>query len=140
MKKVLNSRQRKFVNVYTGNATEAARLAGYSGNANTLHVTGHDLLRNPTIKAAIDAREKTMLEPIIATRHNRQMFWTSVMNDKTVDLNVRLKASELLGKSQADFTLKIDASVNVSLAERMKEARKRMEEFGKSKQVNSSLA
>lgn len=49
-----------FVEAYLGearfNATAAARLAGYSGSANTLAVTGHDLLRNPKITEAIRTR------------------------------------------------------------------------------------
>lgn len=35
------------------NATEAARRAGYAGDANVLGVTGHDNLRNPKIAAAV---------------------------------------------------------------------------------------
>jgi hypothetical protein len=41
---------------------------------------------------------------IIATRKERQEFWTKTMNTKSNGLLLRLKASELLGKSEADFT------------------------------------
>lgn len=39
----------------------------------------------------------------IATREDRQSFWTEVMRDKLEKMVDRLRASELLGKSQADF-------------------------------------
>lgn len=54
----LTDKQRAFVNHYVAclNATEAARRAGYQGNANVLGVTGHENLRKPNIRAAIDAR------------------------------------------------------------------------------------
>lgn len=54
-------KQRLFIEAYLGearcNATQAARLAGYSGDDPTLWVTGsRDLLGNPKVRAAIDAR------------------------------------------------------------------------------------
>jgi hypothetical protein len=52
----LTPKQRKFVEAFTGNATEAARIAGYQGDDNTLGVTGYDLLRNPKIFQAIADR------------------------------------------------------------------------------------
>ena len=39
----------------------------------------------------------------IATREERQRFWTSVMMDESVEWPQRLRASELLARSQADF-------------------------------------
>lgn len=62
----LTNLQKLFIEHYlqTWNATEAARRAGYKGSANTLAVTGHDNLRKPNIKAAIDER---MREEAMAT-------------------------------------------------------------------------
>lgn len=99
----LTPKQRKFIEAYSGNATEAARLAGYSGDDNVLGVTGHDLLRNPKIAHAIAEREERAITGLIATREERQAFWTQMMNDPVVDARDRLRAAELLGKSQADF-------------------------------------
>lgn len=64
--------------------------------------------------------------PKIANRQQRQEFWSSVMNDAEVDLSVRLRASELLGKSEADFTEKVIGSFNEGFAERLKAARERV--------------
>ena len=40
----LTTRQELFIEAYTGNATEAARIAGYTGNDKVLGYTGFDLL------------------------------------------------------------------------------------------------
>lgn len=59
-KRSLTSKQQAFVDAYVGiargNATKAARLAGYVGDDNVLAVTGHDNLRNPKIEQAIAER------------------------------------------------------------------------------------
>ena len=101
----LTEKQRKFVEAYMGetggNATEAARLAGYGGNENALAAAGARLLRNVKISEAINERQAN--DPLIASREDRQRFWSEVMNDSTQDMKDRLRASEILGKSQADF-------------------------------------
>jgi hypothetical protein len=53
----LNPRQLKFVLAFveTGNATEAAKRAGYSGK--TAALQGHALLRNPKVAAEIEKRQ-----------------------------------------------------------------------------------
>jgi phage terminase small subunit len=53
----LTDKQRLFVSHYVAclNATRAAELAGYAGSRNVLAVTGHENLRNPKIRAEIDA-------------------------------------------------------------------------------------
>jgi len=52
----LSDRQLAFVAWYVKllNGTRAARRAGYTGDANTLGVTAHDLLTNPKVRAAVD--------------------------------------------------------------------------------------
>jgi phage terminase small subunit len=99
----LTARQRAFVEAYAGNATDAARKAGYKGSDATLSVTGHYLLRNPKVREAIEKRTSRDSAKRIATREERQEFWTRVMRDDKAEMRDRLKASELLGKSGADF-------------------------------------
>lgn len=112
----LTAKQRKFVEVYAGNATDAARLAGYAaGSDNALAQAGRYLLRNPQVVAAIRAREGVELEPLIATRQERQEFWTQLMNDERVEEQHRLKASELLGRSNLDFADKVVVEGKVTL-------------------------
>jgi len=102
-------RERKFVEFYmgkaAGNGKLAAKLAGYKGTEHSRETTASRLLRKAEVRAAIEARVKS--DPAVATREDRQRFWTEVMNGKQggkrVRMADRLKASELLGKSQADF-------------------------------------
>ena len=97
----LTAKQRRFVEAYTGNATAAAIAAGYSEK--TAEVIGHENLRKPKILAEIKARETIRSTPLIASRAERQQFWSAVMRDKDQQMRDRLKAAELLGKSEADF-------------------------------------
>ena len=113
----LTEKQRKFVEAYmgqaNGNATEAARLAGYSGSETALGVTGHENLRKPKIASAIKKRQNG--DPLIASREDRQRFWTEVMDDPTQDMRDRLRASEILGKSSGDFIERIQSDTNLKI-------------------------
>lgn len=111
----LTVRQQRFIDAYDGNATDAARKAGYSGSDAVLGVTAHDLLRNPKVAAAIRERLAPVTKAIIATREERQAFWTSVQQDPFASMSDRLRASELLGKSEADFTDKVKHEGNISI-------------------------
>lgn len=103
----LSARQDKFVKLYDGNGTKTAKLAGYQGSDNTLAQTAHELLRNPKVSAAIRERQEAQIAPHIATREARQKFWTDIMNDEFADMRDRLRASELLGKTEGDFIERI---------------------------------
>ena len=94
-------KQRAFVEAYCGNATEAAITAGYSKK--TAASIGERLLRNVEIKEALKEREDKRLASLIATREERQRFWTTLMRDEDRKEVDRLKASELLAKSEGDF-------------------------------------
>ena len=110
----LTVKQQRFVECYDGNATQSALQAGYSPR--TAAFIGAENLKKPQIKAAIAERESAASSVRVATRIERQAFWTRIMDDEEVDLRDRLRASELLGKSECDFVEKIalDAKVGVS--------------------------
>jgi phage terminase small subunit len=118
---MLNERERRFVEAYmgaaAGNATKAARLAGYSTNTADKHASR--LLRKVGIQQAIDQRAKT--DPAVWTREDRLRFWTAVASGRAgfakASLRDRLKASELLGKSQADFVERVEHSGKLTLLE-----------------------
>ena len=99
--KGLTAKQQRFVEAYTGNATQAAIAAGYSEK--TAPFIGAENLKKPKILAEIKSRETIRSTPLIASRAERQQFWTGVMRDKDQQMRDRLKAAELLGKSEADF-------------------------------------
>ena len=79
--KKLTEKQRRFVEAYmgqaVGNATEAARLAGYKGNRITLESTGRENLGKPRIREAINERAEA--DPAVATRKERQQFWRMLL-------------------------------------------------------------
>ena len=123
----LNARQQAFVNAYTGNATAAALAAGYSEKS--ARVQGRRMITNVNVANAIKKREAQRLAPAIATRQERQEFWTSVLRNKDEAMKNRLKAAELLGKSEGDFlervemehsgSLNLQAEVRAALLERL---------------------
>lgn len=119
--KKLTAKQQKFVEHYAacGNATEAARLAGYKKP----HPQGAENLLKPTIKAALQELTAPISHSRIATAVERQSFWSGLMRGVDIYKNVgidepvpdvemkeRIKASELLGKAQQDFVTKVDVS------------------------------
>ncbi len=97
-KRQFTIKQQKLIDCYVGDIKEAAEKAEISyGYARRLVTKSH-------ILEAIRNRQETEIRPKdIADRQERQQFWTEVMQDKTVEMKDRLKASELLGKSEADF-------------------------------------
>ncbi len=123
MKRVaLTTKQKAFVAAYDGNATEAARAAGYSGSDATLATAGYRLMRHAEVRAAINAREEGALAPLVLTREERQELWSRMAMDEKLDASVRLRASELLGKSQADFTERVEIKGELTLLELIRES------------------
>jgi phage terminase small subunit len=101
----LTEKQRRFVLAYIGeargNGTEACRIAGYKGNDKTLSVVATENLGKPSIAEAI--QESRDNDPLIATVEQVRKFWTETMNDDDNEKRDRLKASELLAKTQGQF-------------------------------------
>lgn len=98
-----------------GNATEAARLAGYSASDdNSLASIGNENLRKLAIREAIESRVDA--DPLVATRFDRQRFWTRVMLGKELDrdeppqMRDRLKAASDLARAQGDFIDRVEHS------------------------------
>lgn len=108
-------KQKLFIESYSGNATEAARAAGYDGSDAVLAQIGHENMRKPEIVSEIKNREKKIVSNTIVTRVQRQEFWSSIMMDSSFDIYARIKASELLAKSDGDFIKKDDAKSTVTL-------------------------
>src|SRR6187399_566616 len=71
----LSLKQTAFVAAYlgeaNGNATEAARIAGYKGNDDTLKVVGHENITKPYIADLILNAKATVMERGIAVKQNR---------------------------------------------------------------------
>jgi len=107
----LTEKQRRFVEEYMtdGNATQAAIRAGYAESG--ARQEGHRLLTNADVRQAI--RRRIAQDGRIATREERQLFFTQTMHDPDVDRSARLRAAELLGKTQGDFVEQVEARSDV---------------------------
>ncbi len=103
----LTWKQQRFVEAYAGDGVKAAKEAGYKGDRNTLAVRASQLLRMPKIKEAIEVRNTEATRKRIADREELQEGWTKIFRDENVPLKDRMRAGELLAKSQAMFTDKM---------------------------------
>lgn len=133
---------RDFVLAYNGDVVEAMMIAGFAGEPATLKMRGEKYLKEPHIQEALKKRDlfTHSKHAVIANRQERQAFWTSIMrnhdpdakpeyNDKgirkpeeNIPLATRLKASELLGKSEVDFVEKIDVNAQVTITDIIKQS------------------
>ena len=103
----LTYKQQLVVDHWDGNAAETAKRAGLT------YSYTRTLLAQACIKNAIQLREQRETRPKrIKTRQQRQEFWSDMMDDETKSDRNRLRASELLGKSEMDFG---DSAVNVNV-------------------------
>lgn len=102
----LTERQKRFIDFYiqTGNATESCRLAGYRGN--NLDRLGHENLRK--LENYIKPRIEELDLSRTATLEEIFQYWTKVMYDESIRCSDRLRASELLAKSQGAFVDKVE--------------------------------
>lgn len=106
--RLLTYKQELFVDKYLsngGNGVEAAGDAGYKGCYQVLAQVASENLKKPYIINAIAARKATIIaknELKILNKLQLQDFWTKTIVSQA-PLPDKLRASELLGKSQAVF-------------------------------------
>ncbi len=126
---VPEQRLRVFAEAYaaSGNGVQAAKAAGYRGKSKTLSDAGARLLRHPTVKRLMAELAAQKSAALRLTREQRQEFWSAIVRGDVVELDVvnpvsgkvkrvkmkptvvnRLKASELLGKSEGDFVIRAE--------------------------------
>jgi phage terminase small subunit len=115
----LSLRRERFVHEYVsngGNATRAAIAAGYAPDS--AHVQAHDLLRNPKVAAAIDAKRAALLAKFEITEERiLQQLAEFAFQDGARDengklvlpyaLKDRISALAWLGKNKKLFTDRI---------------------------------
>jgi phage terminase small subunit len=99
----LTEKQRRFCEAYSangGNALQAATSAGYRHP----QAQSSKILENVVIRTALELLRKQTTSEAILTREQRQALWTKIALSEDAKMSDRLKATELLGRSQADFT------------------------------------
>lgn len=132
----LTPKQQAFVDSYTGNGTAAARAAGYAGNDATLAQVASENLKKPEVLAAIQVRNQVPAQVraavaqagAVLTRAERQAFWSRVVADERAKLTDRLKASELLGRSEADFVERLQHEGKLTLEQLVLASQRKPEE------------
>lgn len=112
---MLTPKQKAFADEYLkcGNATEAAKKAGYKEKA--AYATGAENLRKPQIIAYIEERQKEIDDSRIASAAEIMQYFTSVMRGEVKDqfgleapLSERTKAAVELAKRKVDVVQKAD--------------------------------
>jgi phage terminase small subunit len=98
----LTENQKRFVALWSGQGKATAEAAGYSPGIAAKKAACRNM-RNPIIKQLIALKRAEAVKDGIMTRTERQELWSRLALDPTVPLKHRLKATELLGKSQGDF-------------------------------------
>ena len=119
----LTEKQRRFVDYYveTGNASEAARRAGYSEK--TAGWTGQENLQKPTIKAAIDARLKDLEDKRIAKADEVLQFLTSTLRGEVKEERVVVEGT---GEGRSDARI---IKVQVSARDRLEAAKSLLKRY-----------
>lgn len=112
----LTPKQKRFCEEYlkSGNATEAAKKAGYKEKA--AHSMGAENLRKPAISAYIKRRMDEQEAARVADANEVLRFYSSVMRGEVKDqfgidasLSDRLKAADSLAKRLAAAEIKLNA-------------------------------
>lgn len=97
---MLSLKQKRFCEEYviSGNATEAAKKAGYSEK--TAYSIGTENLKKPEIQNYIQEITRTAQTVRIATGEEVLKFFTEVMKNEKVGWKDRIRAAENLAKRQ----------------------------------------
>ena len=119
----LTEKQRRFVDYYveTGNASEAARRAGYAEKA--AYRTGSENLRKPQVKAAIDARLKELEDKRIAKADEVMQFLTSTLRGEVKEERVVVEGT---GEGRSDARI---IKVQVSARDRLEAAKSLLKRY-----------
>ena len=114
----LTEKQKRFIDYYieTGNATEACRKAGYSGN-NLDSVGAQNLVK---LSKFINEKLEQKQNSRIASQDEVLEYLTRVMRGEEkyqfnidASLQYRTKCAELLGKRYGTFKEKVDVTGNI---------------------------
>ena len=112
----MNKRQRDFAEYYIqcGNATEAAKKAGYS--ARTAYSVGSENLRKPEISDYIAGRMEELRKKQIATSDEVVIFFTSVLRGQ--EMNGEIPAVKHRIEAGKELLKRFDAAATEPTAQR----------------------
>lgn len=97
----LTVKQAKFVLFYTGNATEAAKKAGYRNPGQT----GYKVLNNAKVQQAIHVPQPDTDTPSVKVYDRAALikYWSEIIDSTAYTNQEKIKASENLARAQAVF-------------------------------------
>jgi len=100
---------RAVLELYDGNATKVAKVLGITAGVVNKHI------QHPVMRYMLGERKPMMsVEGAIADREERAETLTLVMRSPRIDVKDRLKALELLGKMNADYTDKVEVKGEIT--------------------------
>ncbi len=104
----LTPKQQAFADYYiqTGNATEAARMAGYKGK--NLNKVASENLTKLDIQQYIAEKQKELESSRMADMTEVREFWTEAMRNPDNAMKDRLKASEMIARTSGAFLDKVE--------------------------------
>lgn len=112
----LTTKQQAFVDAYTGpargNATEAARMAGYKGNDKTLQVTGSHNLSKRMVTEAILAIESVTRSKRIADREEIQELLTGIARGEGTEPHVLQSGAVVLAPPA--FAVRVSSAMSLA--------------------------
>ena len=106
-KNKLTLKQQAFIDLWDGDVRSTSEKAGLT------YQYGRRLATKSYIIQQIRNRHEKEMAPKIMTRQERQALWTELAGDTNEKTSDRLKATELLGRSEADFIdrLKVESEI-----------------------------
>ena len=120
----LNKKHKAFIDAYLGSEAktnaEAAKIAGYQGDSNTLSRTANRLLKMPKVQEVIKEINAEEHSANVLDRKGRRLLLTRIAKDAEERTNDRIKAVELLGKMAGDYWDNRNVKVNKSNEEHSK--------------------
>src|SRR5262245_54564442 len=108
MPRPFTAMQQGFVDNFRGDATKAARAAGYKGSKKSLKVMGSKLLANPRIRAAIDAKRgppPAAPSSSSTVSGDPEDILRAIANDPVAHPSARLKAADTLRRIKRERDL-----------------------------------
>jgi len=118
---MLTTKQKKFCDFYiqTGDATNSAIKAGYSKK--TSYAIGCENLKKIELKNYIKERNDALSSTRIADMKEIKELWTKWARDEENKLQDRMKATDLIAKTNGAYLEKIEHSGTIDVSERAKE-------------------
>ena len=111
----LTVKQKAFCDYYlmSGNATQSAIKAGYSEAS--AYSTAHSNLKKPDVIKYIQSKNKELDKKLIADMNEVQAFWAETMRNEEYQIDDRLRASDLIARSNGAYLERVEQSGELNL-------------------------